>query len=396
MNRDKGKTTEELRHRAERRLQKNKQQRATPPATQAELQRLVHELEVHQVELELQNEELQQARLELEKYLAQYTDLYDFAPVAYFTLDPDGLIRQVNLTGVQMIGVERSRLVSQYFGHFVTADSRSKFATFLEKTFQSRVQETIELEMQKQRNEKGNEEARGKLFVHVEARVSEGGQECRIAMVDITAQKQAEDALRESEQKYRTLFETMSQGVVYQDSEGKIISANPAAENILGLSLDQMQGKAWKDLRWRTINEDGTEFPDESHPSMVALHTGKAVNNVVMGVISLKGDRHVWLNINAIPQFLPGASKPFQVFITFENITERKRMVIYNKLTDREKEVFNLLVKGRSRKIIAETLNISPKTVDKHRENLMEKLSLQTFEEAVQFARLIGLVDPVN
>ncbi len=396
MKRDKGKMTEELRYRAEKRLTKNKQQRATPPATQAELQRLVHELEVHQVELELQNEELQQARLELEKYLAQYTDLYDFAPVGYFTLDPGGLIRQANLTGAQMIGVERSRLVSQYFGHFVTTDSRFKFVIFLKNTFQSRVQETIELEMQKQGNEKGHEEARGIFFVHVEARVSESGQECRIAMVDITAQKQAEEALRESEQKYRTLFETMSQGVVYQDSEGKIISANPAAENILDLSVDQMQGKTWTDLRWRTINEDGSEFPEESHPSMVALRTGKAVDNVVMGVLSLKSDRYVWLHINAIPQFLPGASKPFQVFITFENITVRKRMVIYNKLTDREKQVFKLLVKGPSRKIIAETLNISPKTVDKHRENLMVKLSLYTMEEAVQFARLIGLIDPVT
>ncbi len=229
-----------------------------------------------------------------------------------------------------------------------------------------------------------------------EASISEDRQGCRIAMVDITAQKQAEEALRESEQKYRTLFETMSQGVVYQNSEAKIISANPAAENILGLSVDQMQGKTWTDLRWRTIHEDGSEFPEESHPSMVALRTGKAVNNVVMGVSSLKGDRQVWLNVNAIPQFLPGASEPFQVFITFEDITVRKRMAIYNKLTDREKEVFNLLVKERSRKQIAETLNISAKTVDKHRENLMEKLSLQTMEEAVQFARMIGLIEPVT
>lgn len=77
-------------------------------ATSEELQRLVHELEVHQVELEMQNEELQQAHSELELYLGQYTDLYDFAPVGYFTLDHGRYILQVNLSGSRMLGVERS------------------------------------------------------------------------------------------------------------------------------------------------------------------------------------------------------------------------------------------------------------------------------------------------
>lgn len=376
--------TEELRRRAEKRLQKIKQ-KVTISSKPAELERLVHELEVHQIELEMQNEELLQARSELEAYLSKYTDLYDFAPVGYFTLDPNGLIRQANLTGARMLGVERSRLANQHFGRFVTADYRPAIAPFLAKVFQSHSQETSVLELQK--------EGGGKFFVYVEARVSEEGRECHIALIDITAQKQVEDALRESEQKYRALFETMSQGVVHQAPDRKIISANPAAERILGLSTEQIKGKTWTDLRWRVIHEDGSDFPEETHPSMVALRTGKAVLGVVMGLFLPNADGYLWLNINAVPQFLPGEDRPFQVFVTFEDISDHKRLVVYNKLTTREKEVFKLLVKGLTRQIIAETLDISSKTVDKHRENLMEKLNLYTIEGLVQFARLLGLVE---
>ena len=383
MSRENHNSVQELRRRAERRMQKSKQKAPSSAAT-ADLQRLVHELEVHQIELEMQNEQLEQARSELETYLSQYTDLYDFAPVGYFTLRRDGTILKANLTGANLLGVERARLLDQHLGWFVTAESRLVFATFLAKVFPSQSQQTVDLELQK--------EGSGKFFVHVEARVLASGQECRIAMMDITAQKQAEESLRESEQKYRTLFETMSQGVVQQGADGKIISVNPAAERILGLPMEQMQGRTLTNIRRRVIREDGSDFPEEKDPSMVALRTGKVVQNVVMGVFSLKADSYSWLNINAVPQFLPGEAKPFQVFTTLEDISLRKRMVVFNNLTPREKEVFKLFVKGRGRKIIAETLNISPKTVDKHRENLMEKLNLYTIEETVQFAKLIGFV----
>ena len=383
MSGDKINSVGELRRRAEKRLQKHKQ-KVTAPASLEELQRIVHELEVHQIELEMQNEELQQARSELESFLVQYTDLYDFAPVGYFTLNISGLILQVNLTGARMLGVDRSLLVNQNFLWFIADDSRPVFTAFLAKIFNSHSQETSVIKLQK--------EGGGTIFVHIEGRVSKDGRECRTALIDITAQKQAEELLQESERKYRTLFETMAQGVLLYGQDGKIISANPAAERILGLTIDQMQARTSTDLRWRTIHEDRTDFPEETHPSMVALRTGKAMHNVVMGVLIPKTDHYIWLNITAVPQFMPGEDRPFQVFITFEDITFRKRLAVYNKLTVREKEVFKLLAKGLGRKIIAEFLNIRPKTVDKHRENLMEKLSLHEKEELMLFARLIGLV----
>ncbi|MFC1978638.1 PAS domain-containing protein [Chloroflexota bacterium] len=141
---------------------------------------------------------------------------------------------------------------------------------------------------------------------------------------DITARKWAEEALSKSEKKYRNLFETMAQGVVYQDASGNILSANPSAERILGLSIDEMQGRTSIDPRWRSIHEDGADFPGETHPAMVALKTGKRVNNVIMGVFSPRDSQMHWININAVPQFKQGEKKPYQVYTTFEDITERK------------------------------------------------------------------------
>ena len=137
------------------------------------------------------------------------------------------------------------------------------------------------------------------------------------------ALEQAEAALRASETKYHTLFETMAQGVVYQAADGQISACNPAAERILGLSLAQMQERTSLDPRWRAIHGDGSPFPGETHPAMVALRTGQAVRNVLMGVYHWRDDSYHWLSVNAVPEQPPGATQPVQVYTTFDDITER-------------------------------------------------------------------------
>ena len=99
--------------------------------------------------------------------------------------------------------------------------------------------------------------------------------------LDITNRLRAEEALRESEQRYRELFESMAQGVVYQDAGGRIVMVNPAAERILGLSEDEMTGRTSLDPRWKTIREDRSEFPGHDHPAMVSLRTGRPANTVM-------------------------------------------------------------------------------------------------------------------
>jgi len=130
---------------------------------------------------------------------------------------------------------------------------------------------------------------------------------------DITEKVENEEKIRESEERYRTLFETMGQGVVYQDKHGKIISANPAAEQILGVTLDQLQGRTSIDPRWKTIHEDGTEYPGDTHPSMVSLKTGQKSSGI-MGVFNPINSSYRWILVTAIPQFVSSEPTPDMVF----------------------------------------------------------------------------------
>jgi len=143
------------------------------------------------------------------------------------------------------------------------------------------------------------------------------------AMKKPTDAAQEEMQTLQGEQSFRTLFETLSQGVVYQNANGEITLANPAAEHILGLSLDQMQGKTSMDPDWRSITLAGEPFPGEQHPAMVALRTGEKVENVVFGVYHPNRDQTVWINVSATPQFHPGEDHPYQVFVIFADITEQ-------------------------------------------------------------------------
>ncbi|TYT73825.1 PAS domain-containing hybrid sensor histidine kinase/response regulator [Desulfobotulus mexicanus] len=142
---------------------------------------------------------------------------------------------------------------------------------------------------------------------------------------DITDQKEAEEKLRRSEELYRNLFETMGQGVVYQDASGYITSCNPAAMDILGLSLEQMQGRSSLDPRWCATKEDGSDFPGEEHPAMIALKTGKPIRSVLMGVFHPKKNEKRWILIDAIPKFHENNTKPYGAFTTFTDITENIR-----------------------------------------------------------------------
>ncbi len=144
-----------------------------------------------------------------------------------------------------------------------------------------------------------------------------------ITFFDITEMKRVREAVQESEAKCRVLFETMSQGVVFHDREGRVIDANPAAERILGWTLDQMKGREATDLCWKAVHEDGADFPEDTHPSMVALKTGQEVRGVIMGVHCPRKEAMTWLRINAMPQFKPGADTPYQVYTSFDDITER-------------------------------------------------------------------------
>ena len=143
----------------------------------------------------------------------------------------------------------------------------------------------------------------------------------------VTARVAAQAAQRESEDRYRLLYETMAQGAVFQDAESRITHANPAAQRILGRSLPELQGRTSIDARWKAVHEDGSDFPGDTHPAVIALQTGHPVRATIMGVFNPKDNAYRWINIAAVPRFRPGETRPYEVFCTFDDVTERRGAV---------------------------------------------------------------------
>ncbi len=136
--------------------------------------------------------------------------------------------------------------------------------------------------------------------------------------------KRAEEALRESEERYRSVVSSMGEGVVLQDRTGAIIAWNKSAEQILGRTPEEIAGRKSTDQDWKTIYEKGTPFPGEDHPAMVTLRTGRPLSDVRMGVYRSDGALR-WISINAAPIFGVDKSHPQAVVATFSDITDRKR-----------------------------------------------------------------------
>ena len=178
---------------------------------------------------------------------------------------------------------------------------------------------------------------------------------------DISDRKRIEAGLRASEATYRTLFETVAEGVVYQDRSGRITSANPAALRILGLTMDQMQGRTSLDPCWQAIHEDGTNFPGEEHPPMETLRTGFPVSGVVMGVwVPDRG--YTWLMVNSMPVFTN--DQVAAVYSSFEDIT--RQVVLTQEL--RRQATTDFLTGAANRRSLMESLEAEFERIRRHPE----------------------------
>ena len=161
------------------------------PLIDLELQKLQHELEVHAIELEMQNEELLTVRAELEAAVDRNTDFFDAAPVGFVNLTAQGKILQINLTGAKIIGIERAQLVGQCLQTLIDESDRPAFATCLRQLFGSGTRQGCEVRL--------HENAGQRRFISLEAALSATGKECRLVMHDITERKLAEESLRRHE-----------------------------------------------------------------------------------------------------------------------------------------------------------------------------------------------------
>ena len=188
----------ELRLQAEEHLRTQEPNMPSLSASHIEMQKINHELAVHQIELEMQQTELLQLREKLELELERFTELYDFAPLGYLMLARDGTILQVNLTGTILLGVERSLLVGDRFNKFVATEDLPDFKTFLERVFSKKGTVSCEVMLQSDDRSHVSDDfhsllpKKGALHhrtVRIDAVVSDDGQECRAVVTDISMQK---------------------------------------------------------------------------------------------------------------------------------------------------------------------------------------------------------------
>ncbi|MGZ8158282.1 MAG: sensor domain-containing protein [Methylobacter sp.] len=175
-------------------------------------------------------------------------------------------------------------------------------------------------------------------------------------MPQLSPHRLAIDTLRISEAKYRNLFENIDQSVIYLDATGIVMAVNHAAEQLLGLPRDIIIGRKFADSCFKVIKEDGSVFPEEQQPSMVALSTGQPVEGVVMGLFNSGRQSYIWVSVNSVPEFRLGEHQPYQVLMTLTDITRQKQSegklsmasVIFNNIgegifvTDKEKKIVSI------------------------------------------------------
>jgi PAS domain S-box-containing protein len=250
---------EVLRSRAEEQLRRKPEDLADK--SRAEIQAVVHELHVHQIELEMQNEQLRSAQEEIEASRERYVELYDFAPVGYLTVNKGGFISHANLTSVSMLGVERGRLISLPFSRFVLAEDQESYYFCWRKVFESPAGQSCELRLRPQA---------GSTFFARLAAVQALEQDqvvCQMTISDITKQKRAEESLRQSERRQveydheewkRLALEAGEMGAWNQDLQTGQITCSPRGITMLGLPDNEPFD--WESVVSRIHPDDRSSF----------------------------------------------------------------------------------------------------------------------------------------
>jgi len=174
-----------LHKKAEEQLRK-KQKKVDKSLMETDVKKLLHELQVHQIELEMQNEELHQAYETAETALKKYTMLCDFAPIGYFMLDNEGSIIDLNFTGAEMLGDKRFSLVNSNFKLFISKDSQAVFNDFFSKVYTSNAKESCEVKLGYDNNHL--------CTVYMEGIVTGDDRKCLLLVVDISGFKKQDNS----------------------------------------------------------------------------------------------------------------------------------------------------------------------------------------------------------
>lgn len=201
---------------------------------------------------------------------------------------------------------------------------------------------------------------------------------------DISERRRAEQALRKSEERFRSVVNVLAEGVVVQDDTGTILSCNPSAERILGLSAEELIGRAAAEATREAVREDGAPVAADEHPVMETLRTGRPRGNVIMGLPRPAG-RFVWISMNTQPLVRPGEGRPYGVVSSFADITARKcAEAAFQDLTARLEQ----LVHARTRELICANQILQQEVAQREAAEAALRRSESGLAEAQRIAKL--------
>jgi two-component system CheB/CheR fusion protein len=264
--------------------------------------------------------EAKQREIDLKNSLGLATDIIEHIPAGLFeySLNEEGemILDASNPEAEKMTGISAREWGGKPFDQiWPEAKKQGLTRKFMDVLRTGEIYSTEELQYEDQR-------VKGGFSIQA---FQIPGNRLAVSFEDITSRLLNQEKLRKSEERYRSLFEKMAAGVMYQSNEGEILSVNPAAEKILGIEFSKMSGKNSHDPMWITVDENEEKLPADKHPSMVALRTGKPVNGFIMGVMNPEEKGFRWILINSEPLFHDDEDKPYQVFTTFTDISQQMK-----------------------------------------------------------------------
>jgi len=298
---------------AKARLRATKRDVAAMPVK--DVQQLVHELQVHQIELEMQNEELRRAQMELEASRNRYVDLYDFSPAGHLTLDTHGKIVEANLSAGALLGINRKELIGQPLARFIIArDDQDTFHRHCQDVLKTGARHICELQL---RNETGT--ARWVYFESLAVHDEPGRITLwRTALLDITARKRVEEALRRSEGRFRTMFAQAPIGIALIDSlTGQIHEVNSTYAQIVGRTTEEVRSLDWMSI---THPDDVQANLDE----MARLNAGEIAGFQMEKRLVRPDGTVAWINLTVAPIQVEGHATSRHLAM-IEDIATRKQ-----------------------------------------------------------------------
>jgi PAS domain S-box-containing protein len=288
----------------------------------AETQRLVHELKVRQFELEMQNEELRRIRdekQEMETLLGEYSDLYDLAPVGYFMLGKDGVIRESNSTGAEILRSVPTLVRNRRLDSFVARESRPAVADLLVRVFAGESKETCQVVL---RHEK-----EPPVFLQIKAVAGESREECRAVVIDITGRKRAEN----EHERLAAIVLSSLDAIISKDLNGTILNWNAGAQQLFGFTSEEAVGKPFSCLV-------PSELRGEDDGILQRLLTGEKVDHYETVCLS-KDARRIDVSVTVSPVRIAG--RVVGVSKIIRDITERKRSETYREMGREILQVLN-------------------------------------------------------